>query len=151
MSERDPRRASMTHSADCRGLEPRTHRGTMEVVREMRSWQGTATNLAALKTQEGIFSSYFASEKILDDIVKDCCPDLMHAWLCGMSRYMLSWLTDVLIPQFFSWNTLNGVKRAYPFGRNQKVPDLERTLGSKRGSCSIHLTAGETMDFTLAR
>ena len=151
MSARDPRRATMIHSAECRELEPRTHSGTMEVVREMRNWQGSAANLAALRTQEGIFSIHFSSEKILDDLVKDCCPDIMHLYLCGMSRYLLSWVTDILIPQYFTWKTLNVPKCAYPFGREQKVPDLERTLGSNRGSCSIHLTAGETMDFTLAR
>ena len=86
----------------------------MDVVREMRSWQGSPANLAAmlaaLKThleRRHLLCLYFSSRRFSTDIVNDCCPDIMHAWLAGMSRYMLSWLTDVLIPRYFSWNNLN--------------------------------------------
>ena len=67
----------------------------------------------AFKTNTGIFSEHSASEKILRDVVCDSTLDVMHIFLCGMTRYLFSWLTDILIPLQFSWAELNRSKNAY--------------------------------------
>ena len=67
----------------------------------------------SFKTNTGIFSEHCASEKILRDVVCDSTLDIMHIFLCGMTRYLFSWLTDILIPLQFSWAELNQSKNAY--------------------------------------
>jgi hypothetical protein len=124
----------------------------MELVRELRALALLPRSKTALQnrmTQEGIFSLHFASEYLLRDVVKDSTIDVMHVYLCGWSRYLVSWVTDAFIPRDFSWDQLNKVKRALlPLKR---VPDLERSKGDSRGSLSIHLNAAQTMHFTLDR
>lgn len=150
MARGDPRRSTVKHSDDCRGLEPRTHEETMRAVRELRAWTGTKTALTARRTELGIFSNHFASEYLLDDIIKGTTVDIMHVNACGMTRYLLSWLTDEQIPAEYSWHELNQRKNMHRFKRGRRVPNLERTKGSPRGSKSIHLNAGQMLDFALA-
>ena len=95
------------HSECCRRDAPRTHAGVMETVKEMRAWKGTKKLLEEKRTDTGIFSTHFASEHLLQDIVRDPSLDIMHLAFCGMSRYLLSWLLDILIPYVFSWDALN--------------------------------------------
>ena len=138
------------HSLHCRRNAPRTHAGVMEAVHELRAWKGTKTALAARKTETGIFSAWFASERILPDIVRDSTLDTMHLAFCGMSRYLLSWLTDILIPTAFSWEELNAAKNRHRFGAGVRVPDLKRSKKTTRGSASLKLNAAACMYFTLA-
>ena len=102
-------------------------------------------------TETGIFSTHFASEGILEDVVRDSSLDIMHLAFAGMSRYLILWFMDLFIPRVFSWEQVNAKTRAYPFPRGERAPHLQQTKGSKRGSKSIHLNAGETMRWTLAR
>jgi hypothetical protein len=139
------------HADACRRNLPRTHEGVMAVVREMRVWAGTKAQLRAHKTETGIFSPYFASEHILGDVVRDSSLDIMHLAFCGMSRYMLSWLTDILIPDDFSWATLNAAKRAHKFPKNVHIPSLERSQKDRRASGALRLNGNAAMHFTLAR
>ena len=45
-----------------------------------------------------------------------------------LTRYLLSWLTDILIPRDFTWAQLNEAKDAFPWGRGGiRVPHLERS------------------------
>ena len=84
-------------------------------------------------------------------MVKDSTIDVMHVFFCGLTRYLLSWVTDELIPRDFSWDDLNKRKNDFPFKRGVRVPNLERSKGDARCSCSIHLNAAEMMAFALAR
>jgi hypothetical protein len=104
-------------------------------------------------TTTGVFSSYFASEYVLNDIVKDSTVDIMHVYFCGMGRYMLSWVTDVLCPQDFTFQQLNARKNAVlRTNKDVRVRDVERAKATKkRGSCTIKLNGAETMHFMLAR
>jgi hypothetical protein len=122
----------------------------MSEVRELRAWKGTKAELATRKTDTGIFSAHFASERILTDVVRDSTLDIMHLSFCGMSRYLLSWLTDILIPAKFSWAALNAAKNRHHFGAGVRVPDLVRSNNSARGSASLKLNAAAAMYFTLA-
>ena len=102
-------------------------------------------------TDAGVFSLHFSSEYLLRDVVKDSTIDIMHVFWCGLTRYLFSWVTDDIVPACMSWDELNSAKRKHPWLQGQKVPDLERSKGDTRGSCSTHLNAAEMMHFTLAR
>lgn len=59
------------------------------MVREMRAFKGaTKTALAKKRTTTGIFSSYFPSEHLLQNIVKDVTVDIMHVFVCGITRHL---------------------------------------------------------------
>ena len=124
----------------------------MQVVAELRSlgWPSQAARQQRM-TETGIFSTHFASSFILNDVVRDSTLDIMHLFFCGMSRYLISWLTDIFIPSEFSWDELNAATRAYTFPPGVQIPRLEATKGTPRGSKTIHLNAFATMHFTLAR
>jgi hypothetical protein len=144
--------ATMTHAPECRGCAPRTHEGVMDAVRELRAL--SATEAKKQMTELGVYSLYFASEHILNDVVVDTTVDIMHAFYCGLARYMLSWLTDILCPDDFTFEALNGRKNDHRFKLGVRVPDLERaksSSGKPRGSCTIKLSAAATMAFSLAR
>ena len=122
----------------------------MEVVAQLRALT-TESARSKLSTQTGIFSIACTSFTTVRDVVTDSTIDPMHIKFCGTTRYLLSWVTDYYIPKHFTWDQLNEKKRAYPFKRGVRVPDLARTDGKNRASCSIHLSAAETMYFALAR
>ena len=108
----DGRNSTIVHSALCRRKRPRTHDETMQVVREMRLM--SSADLKASSTEEGIFSTVFASEYLLDDIVKDATIDGMHIFFAsGVVPYQLSWLTDICIPTETSWAALNAATLVY--------------------------------------
>ena len=144
-----PSDAVVTHSAHCRGKAPRTHDSVMEEVRQLRSIRA-ATQRKAFGTRTGIFSAHFASEHILFDVVRDVTVDVMHVLMCGMARYMLSWLLDIFCPADFTYAELNKRVRAHRFGKDVKVPDLERSKAKRRGSAFMKLNGAATMHFTLA-
>ena len=126
----------------------------MRVVHELRQLSAqprSKTQLKARMSEEGIFSLFFASEYLLRDVVKDSTIDIMHVFLCGLTRYLLSWVTDHFIPASFEWADLNREKNKYKWLRGQRVPDLERSKGDARGCTSMHLSASETLHFALAR
>ena len=139
------------HGPHCRRHAKRTHNGTMAAVEELRAYRGSAAGLHKLKTDTGIFHLHFPSEHLMSDVIRDAMIDMMHVMMCGMTRYLLSWLTDLFIPHVFTWEMLDARKRAYKFGRGRRVPKLKRTQGSPRDQKQIHLTGGEAMDFALAR
>ena len=127
----------------------------METVSELRrlsQLDRTKTAIKALGTETGVFSAHFASEHLLRDIVKDPTVDTMHLFFAGKTWYLLSWVTDRFIPRDFEWTDLNRNKNAFPFKRSGvRVPDLERSKGDHRQSCSIHLDAAQMMAFSIAR
>ena len=86
-----------------------------------------ATAAKKYSTATGIFSTHFASEHLLRDVVKDSTIDIMHVFFCGMTRYLISWLLDILIPHDFTWAQLNEAKDAFPWGRGVRIPPLERS------------------------
>ena len=45
-----------------------------------------ATEAKKYSTKTGIFSTHFASEHLLRDVVKDSTVDIMHVFFCGMTR-----------------------------------------------------------------
>ena len=129
----------MQHSEHCKGVAPRTHDEVMATMREMRVLAGKERSKTAIKTlctETGIHSQYAASEHILRDMVKDSTIDVMHVFLCGLTRYLWSWVTDELIPRDFSWEELNKENKKYPYKRGVRIPTLERSKGDKRCSCS---------------
>ena len=95
-------------------------------------------------------SPHFASELLLWNIVRDSTIDIMHVFDCGVLRYALSWVTDVFCPADFTFPDLNVRKNAHDFG-DVRVPDLERALGSSRGSCSIRINGAQMRAFAIAR
>ena len=48
----------------------------------------TVTAQKKFSTDTGIFSTNFASEHILRDVVKDSTVDIMHVFFCGSTRYL---------------------------------------------------------------
>ena len=153
LAESDERLADVVHLPYCKGKARRTHDEAMHVMHEMRLLAKTPrskTKLAERMTQEGLFSLHSASDRLMRDVVKDATVDTMHWGACGASRYLFSWLTDVLIPDQFSWDVLNEAKNLHRFSHGARVPDLERSKGDKRGSTSTHLSSGEMLAFTLA-
>ena len=147
-----PSDATVTHSDHCRACAPRTHDSVMEVVQELRAWTGTkAQQLKARMTATGIMSCHFASEHLLRNVVKDVCIDYMHVGPCGIARYMLSWVTDILCPEDFTFDEFNGRKNRHRFGAGVHVPDVERAKGDKRRSCTIKLNGAQMMALTNAR
>mmetsp|Transcript_31047 Transcript_31047/g.81215 ORF Transcript_31047/g.81215 Transcript_31047/m.81215 type:complete len:556 (-) Transcript_31047:839-2506(-) len=152
MSANDARRSTMKHIKQCRGIEPRTHEGVMDAVRELRALNKERPSQAKqFSTDTGIFSANFASERLLRDVVKDAAVDMMHWGPAGMTRYLWSWVTDDLIPQVTTWDAVNAKKNAYKFPRGVRIPQLERSKGDKRGSTSTHLNSFEMLHFALAR
>ena len=121
---------------------PRTHRGTLDRVCELREWNASLSALKAEKTDSGIFALHFASEYLLNDIIHDVSTDIMHFFYCGMTRYLISWLTDILIPDFFSWATLNERKKQVFWLRGCKVPDLEKSIAPFRSRVGRGETVG---------
>ena len=43
-----------------------------------------------------------------------------------LTRYLISWLLDIFIPQDFTWAQLNEAKDAFPWGRGVRVSPLEK-------------------------
>ena len=146
----DPRRQTMSHSELCCHRAPRTQQGVMAAVHEFRAWSGNKTELAKRRTAIGIFHDYFASEHLLPDLVKDVTIDGMHVFLCGLSRYLWSWVSDDLIPRQFGWDDLNHRRKLTPLKTGHKVPHLKRKDGTNRGSTSAKLTAAETLSLIFA-
>ena len=101
----------------------------MATVQELRDLRSVASR-KTLSTDTGIFSTHFASEYLLRDVVKDTTIDIMHVFFCGMTRYLLSWLLDILIPRDFTWEQLNKAIKDYPWGAGIRVPPLEKTKDS---------------------
>ena len=121
------------------------------MVREMRAFKGrTKTALAKKRTTTGIFSSYFPSEHLLQNIVKDVTVDIMHVFVCGITRHLILWITDIFIPADFSWSELNASKNASRYARAKHVPDLEPTIGTPRSQKVIHLSGADTLHFAVA-
>jgi hypothetical protein len=108
------------------------------------------TKLANRMTEEGIFSCFSSSQRLMRDVVKDATLDSMHWGPCGATRYIFSWLTDILIPSQFTWEALNAAKDRHRFKDGARVPNLERSKGDNRGSVSTHLSSGEMLTFALA-
>jgi hypothetical protein len=135
----------------CKRHEPRSHDSTMEIVREIRAWNQSQAELRRRKTETGIMSPWFPTCYILKDIVGDSSVDIMHVFSCGLSRYMLSWLTDVLCPGVFTFSQLNRSKDEYVARVGGRIPDLQKANGTARGSCSVKLNASAAMDWTLTR
>ena len=146
----DERHCQVVHEEGCRGRTPRTHAGTLDAVREMRAFKGTKTALAKQRTTTGIFSTHFPSEHLLKNIVKDVTVDIMHVFVCGITRHLILWVTDMFIPADFSWSELNASKNVSTYARAKHVPDLEPTIGSPRSQKSIHLSGADTLHFAVA-
>ena len=137
------------HHEHCLGRAPRTLSNTMREIESMRDWQGGANALKKRMTDLGIFSVYFASEHLLSDFVQDSTVDIMHVFLCGLSRYILSWWFDIAVPAFFTYAALNAKTRAHRFKKGVKIPAFYPRLDGKRSSKSAKLNAEQTMYFTL--
>ena len=56
----------------------------MAEVEHLRGLGATAAK--TYSTLTGIFSTHFASEHLLRDVVKDSTVDIMHVFFCGMTR-----------------------------------------------------------------
>ena len=139
------------HAECCRSRTARTHAEVMREVEALRNWQGTATALAKERTNCGLFSNYFPSEHLLDDVVCDATVDIMHVFFCGWTRYLLSFLFDLLIPAEFSWAELNRRAQAHCMPKGVKLPLLEPRDTGKKRSRTMKMNAAQTMYFTLAR
>jgi hypothetical protein len=113
----------------------------------------SSTALKKAMTDEGIFSTLFASEFLLKDLVKDATIDIMHIFLAsGVIPYTLSWLTDIMIPANFTWLALDAavkVENGRKLGGH--IPKLVRSGNQSRSAAKMALTAGEGMAFALAR
>lgn len=147
----DSRNQRIQHSTTCCRRRLRSHDETMRVVREMREL--SSTKLKATMTAEGIFSTLFASQYLLKDVVKDPCVDIMHVFFAsGVVTYTLSWLFDELIPDSFSWEQLNAaVKKENSRKQGSHIPKLRRSGNTSRSAAKLPLTASESMAFSLAR
>ena len=149
----DPRHAEVAHVAHCQANAPRTHSESMRLIAELRALSlrpRSKTKLKDRMTQEGIFSTYSASDRLMRDVVRDATIDTMHWGPCGATRYLFSWLTDIIIPVAFSWDDLNAAKNQHRFKEGTRVPNLERSKGDNRGSVSTHLSSGEMLTFAVA-
>ena len=134
-----PSVAIVCHSVHCHRSALRTHDSVMEEVRQLRAIS-SETKRKEFSTRTGIFSAHFASEYILNDVVRDSTFDLAHVILMGLARYMLSWTLDILCPADFDFAALNRRKRQHRFGQGIKVSDLERSKNTTRGSAIKHQT-----------
>ena len=146
----DKRNESIVHHALCRQRRLRTHDETMQVVREMRAM--APTQLKTAQTEHGIFSTVFASEYLLNDIVKDATIDIMHIFLSsGMIPYHLSWLLDICIPDEFSTDAMNAKIKEYNRSRKgHHIPSIHQSAKADRLSAKISITAGEGLSLALA-
>jgi len=57
----------------------------MAEVKHLRGLSSASTK-KKYSTETGIFSTHFASEHLLRDVVKDSTVDIMHVFFCGMTR-----------------------------------------------------------------
>ena len=146
----DARNDTITHHPQCRRRRTRSHAEVMQVVAEMRELN--ATDLKARQTEEGIFSTTFASAYLLSDIVRDASVDIMHIFFSsGIVPYMASWLLDIYIPTEFSFPDLwQAVKDYNGKKRGHYIPKIYRSGNTNRGSAKLPLTAAEAMAFALA-
>jgi hypothetical protein len=134
----DPRRAAdyvppLVHSALCKGYEPRTHASVIELTRELHELELAVTattgktRVKDFRTESGIFSSHSAAQGLLGDVVDDITPDGMHIFLCGLSRYLLSWCFDEWIgdrEDQFTWAALNNAKNKNEYLKGKRVPGV---------------------------
>ena len=139
------------HCDNCLGCSPRRHEDVLAELKELRSWAGTKTALAARRTELGIFSDYFPSESLLQDIVTDATVDIMHIFICGMTKYMLMFTLDELIPAEFTWSQFNERLRAHKYPHNFKPPWMAARTQGKKSSHTAKLNATQTMYIALAR
>jgi hypothetical protein len=149
----DEERANVVHLPHCQANAKRTHGEAMQVMSELRvlaQQPRSKTKLKDRMTAEGIFSCFSSSDRLMRNVVKDATIDTMHWGPCGATRYIFSWLTDILIPSEFSWQALNAEKNRHSFKAGTRVPNLERSKGDNRGSVSTHLSSGEMLTFALA-
>ena len=108
----------------------------MTAVKERRALR-TKAAVKTYSTGTGIFSNYFASEYILRDIVKDSTINIMHVFLCGMTRYCFLVADGFAHPPRLHVGRIERVQGGLPMGaRRVRVPTLERSKGDKsRASC----------------
>lgn len=146
----DARMDTIVHSATCKRRRVRTHDETMSTVQEMRLLG--AAELKAAQTEHGIFSTVFASEYLLDDVVKGPTIDTMHIFgSSGLIPYHASWLLDIYIPAEFSWNDLNAkIAQRNRLKLGPHLPKLARSGKTPRLSAKLTLTASESIAFARA-
>ena len=145
----EQRNDTLLHTSTCQQRRSRTHNETLQVIREMRAMN--ETDLKKAKTKHGIFSTVFASEYLLDDIIKDATVDVMHVFLAsGLVPYVLSWLFDVMIPDEFTWVKLDYSITAYNAHRKgQRIPKLRASAKGDRAAAKLPITAAEAKEIVL--
>ena len=117
-----------THTTHCLRRQPHTHAEVMREVQAMREWAGSVTSLKQRRTETGIFHTFAPSMYLLDDVVEDTTVDVMHVFLCGVSRYLLAFLTDIQIPAEYTWGDLNKALSTHKYARSPP-PTTPTTLG----------------------
>ena len=144
---------TLEHDELCCGTAPRTHEQLALDLGIARCWTQSKTALKKFMSEAGLGKRYFITEYLCGmDNLDDLPVDIMHLFLCGISRYELCWLFDFLIPQYTTWDKVNEECKRFRAKNKRKMPYLFRPKGDgSRGSVSMTLTALETMDFALAR
>ena len=144
----------VVHDALCCGINPRTEEQLAVDLEVVRTWAGAKQPLRTEMSQRGLGKRYCVTEYLSHELhVLDGIPtDVMHIFLCGLTRYELAWLTDIIIPVATTWDKVNEKARTVRSSSGRKMPFPERPKGDgSRSSVSMTLTAAETMDFALAR
>ena len=142
----------LVHDAECHGCTPRTNEQLALDLQTARCWTGSKAARTKFMSAAGLGKLYYCTEYLGLDSTTDLPIDVMHVFLCGLTRYELAWLTDFLIPTFTTWDKVNAEFQKMRSSKGRKMPYMERPKGDgSRGSVSITLTAAETKDVALAR
>ena len=92
-------RAAIEHDDLCVECAPRTSEQLALDLLQARNWHGGKTALKKFMSGAGLGKRYCVMEFLAGlDTLHDLPIDIMHIFLCGLTRYELAWLLDVLVP-----------------------------------------------------
>ena len=127
----------------------------IDYLRDIKSSRRTGVTLAAvtkLMKEMGINKLYYALDPAYiphANPILDAPGDIMHIFLCGLTRKELAWLIDIFIKAgYFTWDQLNKRIQMIDLPHGKRIPKLfAPTVAKKRRDMNLDLSASETMYF----
>ena len=97
-------------------------------------------------SEGGINKTVFATDYLEGDPFDICTIDIMHLFLCGITRKELAWLLKILIPKYTTWDEVNAAICQLHLPRGKHISKLcPPRIGKKARDHVVDLNAAETM------
>ena len=126
-------------------------------ARQLHGVEGTATMLKDAMQSRGVNKLFYALDSDYipySDCIRDLPPDIMHLFLCGLSRHELAWMIDIFRKEkYFTLEQLNERIKLIELPYGKRVPKIVAESGKNQKSrrkMKLDMTATETMYFVKA-